>query len=256
MFTNDQRWNIFRGLVGYNDKTIDNIYNSGMIDKLSFISPDEKREEFYITKEVKRFITTGSSTIHNFIGQTFLHNTADRETVLKFFDLKASGKDWKDYLSSADLFKFFTYQNSLISVVKDKVGKQDEPTSIEELMLTNLTNIRVNDFFRLKTQLSDTPKEINTEQFENFSFEDIQDAIVEELSSINLTQNESSFYFPPSDVVKSLNLGDYSCDLSRAQYEYLLSVVPAQNLKYGTNFSDGLVGSEVNDCVATEMFEN
>lgn len=273
MYTEEQLRQIFRALVNQNDNEINNMYYSDFSTRLGFSSPDERREEFYVTKEISRYVTTGPKLIHHFLGQTFLQKTADDESMKKFFEFKQEGKDWKDYLSSADLFKYFTFQNSVISKIYQTQQDQLETKPVEELFLTLLPMVPVKEFFTLQTKIDENLEEIEQLDLTNASFDDVQKAVLQELSDTYLSQvngNEKvyhysldpNFYpedfthFPSIKDISTLNLNDYGGGILDARAGYIFDKSRFNMENKSAESCDGVVGSENFEGASSEMSEN
>lgn len=239
MYTEEQLRQIFRALVNENDEKINGLYYSDVSSRLGFASPNEKREEFYITKEISRYVTTGPKLIHSFLGQTFLQKTSDEETTQKFLKLKNQGKDWKDFLPTSDLLKYYTFQNDVISSISSKQASSSEVIPVEELFLTIMPLVPVNKFFTTKTFFEDGLDNSYIANLQQISFDDVQQALVQGISDTYLSQEigdkevysysldpnfapENFKYFPREEIMDDLNLNEYNTGINYATASYIV----------------------------------
>ena len=239
MYTEEQLRQIFRALVNENDEKINSLYYNDVSNRLGFSSPDEKREEFYVTKEIARYVTTGPNLIHSFLGQSFIQKTSSEETTQKYLQLKNQGKDWKDFLPTSDLLKYFTFQNDVISNVFSKQASSKEVIPVEELFLTTMPLTKASEFFKTSTILQEDLDNTYVADLQHMQFDDVQQAILQGVSDIYLSQEigdkevysysldpnfspENFKYFPSEATMDSLNLNEYHTGINLATASYIV----------------------------------
>lgn len=122
-YTNLQIWQVMRQLVGENNTYFKKIYASSVRGYINGYIQRNGLSPKVAEIEKAKIISSGVSEIYTAIATNFLdidkYTQYDYGTQqARYFDLKSSGKNWLDQLSVKDLFVLFTYQNKVISQLR------------------------------------------------------------------------------------------------------------------------------------------
>lgn len=122
-YTDLQIWKVMRELVTENNVSIRSIYSSSVRGYINGYIQRNGLSPKSAEIEKQKIISKGMSEIYEAIATNFLD--IDKYTYYdsgtqqaRYFDLKASGKNWLDQLSVKDLFVLFTFQNKVISQLR------------------------------------------------------------------------------------------------------------------------------------------
>ena len=112
-----------RQLVGENNTYFKKIYASSVRGYINGYIQRNGLSPKVAEIEKAKIISSGVSEIYTAIATNFLdidkYTQYDYGTQqARYFDLKSSGKNWLDQLSVKDLFVLFTYQNKVISQLR------------------------------------------------------------------------------------------------------------------------------------------
>ena len=112
-----------RGLVSDNNSFFKKIYSSSVRGYINGYIQKRGLSPQMAEVEKNRIIGEGMSSIYEAVASRFLdidkyQNYPEGTQQATYFDLKAGGKNWYDKLSVKDLYVLFTFQNKVISQIR------------------------------------------------------------------------------------------------------------------------------------------
>lgn len=274
MYTEELLRGIFRALTDDNDNKIDSMYNNDVASRYGFSNPNEKRDEFFVNKELRGFLTgERPKIINNFLETQFIQKTAGKEGVGRYFEIKQQGENWKDYVSTYDLLKYYTYQNDVIALVNSADNNLPEKKTVEELFLTLMPLVDVHEFFSIPTKFYKEPQKGTNIELNQFSFDEIQQAVAQGICNIHsskeMCDNEvysyssdpnyvsvNFNYFPNEQTMRSLNFGSFSNDIWGASASFIVDKLRFNLDKSFDENLDGVVGEQNFNEATSDMVEN
>ena len=139
-YTNRQVWQVMRELVSENNAMFRKIYSSSVRGYINGYIQRNGLSPKSAEIEKNKIISKGMSEIYEAIATNFLDidkytQYSDGTQQARYFDLKASGKNWVDQLSVKDLFVLFTFQNKVISQIR-KIDNLDKDAIVSTIKKT------------------------------------------------------------------------------------------------------------------------
>ena len=122
-YTNRQIWQVMRELVSDNNNYFKKIYASSVRGYINGYIQKKGLSPKAAEIEKNKIIGEGMSSIYEAIASRFLdidkyEHYPEGTQQATYFDLKAGGKNWYDKLSVKDLYVLFTFQNKVLSQIK------------------------------------------------------------------------------------------------------------------------------------------